>query len=164
MRRLIKKLISIICTGISLAGIAHKQGCRCNYLCRFTKRTEIGTDCHFNGTRIYGEGAVKIGDHFHSGKNIKMLTTFHDYDHGERLPYDDKTYSRDIVIKRNVWLGDDVLILGGVTIGEGAVIQAGSVVCRDVPDLAVAGGHPAVPFKYRDIDHYNRVLQETSEE
>lgn len=49
------------------------------------------------------------------------------------------------------------MILGGVTIGEGAVIQAGSVVCKDVPPLAIAGGHPAIPFKFRDKEHYYKL-------
>lgn len=41
-----------------------------------------------------------------------------------------------------------------MTIGEGAIIQAGSVVCMDIPAYAIAGGHPATPFKYRNIEHY----------
>ena len=59
-----------------------------------------------------------------------------------------------------VWLGNNVIILGGVTIGEGAIIQAGSVVCKDVPAYAVAGGHPATPLKYRDIEHYKKLKSE----
>lgn len=47
-----------------------------------------------------------------------------------------------------------------MTIGEGAIIQAGSVVCKDVPAYAIAGGHPAVPFKYRDIEHYKKLKSE----
>jgi acetyltransferase-like isoleucine patch superfamily enzyme len=46
---------------------------------------------------------------------------------------------------------------GRCTIGEGAVIQAGSVVVKDIPALSVAGGHPAKAFKMRDIEHYNRL-------
>ena len=104
--------------------------------------------------KISGSGKVKIGDDFHSGKNIRVITTFHNFDHGTALPYDNTSYSRDVVIDDNVWLGESVMILGGVHIGEGAVIQAGSVVCKDVPALAIAGGHPAVAFKYRDKEHY----------
>lgn len=43
---------------------------------------------------------------------------------------------------------------GGVTIGEGAVIQAGSVVASNIPPLAVAGGAPAKVFKMRNAEHY----------
>ena len=53
-----------------------------------------------------------------------------------------------------------VLFWGGVTIGEGAIIQAGSVVVSDIPKYAIAGGHPAKVFKYRDIDHYERLKAE----
>ncbi|HHS95203.1 MAG TPA: acyltransferase, partial [Phaeodactylibacter sp.] len=42
-------------------------------------------------------------------------------------------------------------------IGEGAIIQAGSVVAKSIPKLAIAGGHPATPFKYRDQQHYQKL-------
>jgi chloramphenicol O-acetyltransferase type B len=61
---------------------------------------------------------------------------------------------KPIVIEDNVWLGDRVIVLGGVTIHEGAIVQAGSVVVRDVPKGAIVGGHPAQVFKYRDMGHY----------
>ncbi len=154
MKRLVKGLLSKFNTFISLHGIKHGNGTKCNFKCKFTKHTEIGNNCHFNGTYISGTGKITIGNNFHSGKNIRMITSYHNFDKGEALPYDNTFYSKDIVIEDNVWLGESVMILGGVTIGEGAVIQAGSVVCKDVPKLAIAGGHPAVPFKYRDEEHY----------
>ena len=60
-----------------------------------------------------------------------------------------------MVIGDNVWLGNDVLILGEVEIGEGAIIQGGAVVVKNVPPGGIAGGSPAKVFKYRDMDHYN---------
>ena len=53
-----------------------------------------------------------------------------------------------IVIKDKAWIGFNSIILKGVTIGEGAVIAAGSVVTKDVPDYAVVGGNPAQIIKY----------------
>ena len=53
-----------------------------------------------------------------------------------------------IVIKDKVWIGFNSIILKGVTIGEGAVIAAGSVVTKDVPDYAIVGGNPAKIIKY----------------
>ena len=61
---------------------------------------------------------------------------------------------KNIFVEDNVWLGNRVIILGGVTIEEGAIIQAGSVVVSDIPKCAIAGGNPAKVFKYRDIEHY----------
>ena len=110
--------------------------------------------------KISGTAKVIIGSNFHSGKHCRIITSFHNYDSGEALPYDKTYYSRDVVIGDNVWLGEAVMILGGVTIGEGAVIQARSVVCNDIPPLAVAGGHPAKPFKYRDEEHYYKLKSE----
>lgn len=157
MKKLIKKMLTKMMTLVSLRGISHGSGTMINFRCYFTSKTKIGNNCHFNGMKISGKGNVIIGDNFHSGKNIRILTTFHNFDKGEALPYDSTSYNKDVVIEDNVWLGESVMILGGVTIGEGAVIQAGSVVCKDVPPLAVAGGHPAIPFKYRNKDHYYRL-------
>lgn len=51
-------------------------------------------------------------------------------------------------------------VLGGVTIGEGAIIQAGSVVAKDIPKYAIAGGHPAVQFAQRDTERYKKLQKE----
>ena len=160
MKSLVKKILTYIFSKICLTGIQHGSNTRCNFYCKFTKNTVIGDNCHFNGMQISGSGKVLIGNNFHSGKNIRMITTYHNFDKGAALPYDNTTYSKDVVIEDNVWLGESVMILGGVTIGEGAVIQARSVVCKDVPPLAIAGGHPAVAFKYRDKEHYEQLKAE----
>ena len=160
MKRLVKKFLTCIFSKICLMGIQHGRNTRCNFRCKFTKNTVIGDNCHFNGMHISGNGKVIIGNNFHSGKNIRMITTYHNFDKGDALPYDNTTYSKDVVIEDNVWLGESVMILGGVTIGEGAVIQARSVVCKDIPPLAIAGGHPAVAFKYRDKEHYEKLKAE----
>lgn len=54
-----------------------------------------------------------------------------------------------IVVEDDVWIGMDVMILSGLTIGRGAVIAAGSVVTKDIPPYAVAAGNPAKVVKYR---------------
>lgn len=54
-----------------------------------------------------------------------------------------------IIVKDDVWIGMSVLILSGITIGQGAVIAAGSVVTKDVPPYAIVGGNPAKILKYR---------------
>ena len=103
---------------------------------------------------IVGAGKVEIGDNFHSGTDCLIITSIHNYDSGEAIPYDATYIHRPVVIGDNVWLGSRVIILGGVTIGEGAIIQAGSVVVKKVPPYAIVGGSPANVFKYRDIEHY----------
>lgn len=121
--------------------------------------TELGENTNFNGFIIKGEANVKIGDNFHSGLECRMITDSHNYE-GEALPYDRTYIKKDVVIGDNVWLGHGVLILGGVTIGDGAVIQAGAVVAKDIPKYGIAGGSPAKVFKYRDREHYEKLLSE----
>ena len=108
---------------------------------------------------IQGKGRVTFGDNFHSGANCRIITDNHNFE-GERLPYDNTFIIKDVTIGNNVWLGYGVIVLGGVKIGDGAIIQAGSVVVKSIPSCAIAGGAPARVFKYRDKDHYNRLLSE----
>jgi virginiamycin A acetyltransferase len=59
-------------------------------------------------------------------------------------------YSKgDIIIKNDVWIGINCIIVDGITIGNGAVIAAGSVVTKDVQPYAIVGGNPAKIIKYR---------------
>jgi len=119
--------------------------------------TVLGDNVNFNGLRVAGDGAVTIGSNFHSGPDCLLITQIHNYDHGEAVPYDSTYVLKPIVIENNVWLGSRVIVLGGVTIGEGAIIQAGSCVVSDIPKCAIAGGHPAKPFRMRDLEHYERL-------
>ena len=123
-------------------------------------QTYLGSNINFNGMEIQGCGKVNIGDNFHSGTECLMITQIHNYDKGSKIPYDDTYICKDVLIEDNVWLGSRVIILGGVKIGEGAIIQAGSVVVSDIPKCAIAGGHPAKVFKYRDIEHYEKLKKE----
>lgn len=129
-----------------------------NGRCKFTANTFIGKNCHFNGISIEGKGKVTIGNNFHSGKECLVITDIHDYNNGDELPYGKQYISKNVVIERNVWVGTRVIILGGVTLGEGSIIQAGSVVTSSVPALAIAGGSPAKVFKTRDSAHYFKLL------
>jgi acetyltransferase-like isoleucine patch superfamily enzyme len=125
-----------------------------------TPNTSLGNNVNFNGMKIQGNGSVIIGDNFHSGIECMIITSIHNYDEGNSIPYDDTIISKDVIIEDNVWLGNRVTILPGVTIGEGAIIQAGSVVVNDIEKYAIAGGHPAKTFKYRNIEHYEKLKEE----
>lgn len=120
----------------------------------------IGMNCHFNGMYVAGCGGVTIGDNFHSGRDCKIITVNHNYYSGESLPYDATVINRPVSIGDNVWMGDSVIVLPGARIGEGVVIGAGAVVAGAIEDLAVIGGNPARPIKYRDREHYERLKAE----
>lgn len=132
---------------------------RVNFPCVFNKNVYVGNHCNFNGMRISGEGKVVIGDYFHSGIECMMITQNHNYE-GEMIPYDNTYVYKNVIIGDCVWFGNRVIVTGNVTIGEGAIIAAGSVVCKDVPPLAIVGGNPAKVIKYRDKDHYYKLKAE----
>ena len=121
--------------------------------CRFTPKTKIGSYCSFNGIKVLGRGSVSIGDYFHSGPNCQILTENHNFE-GAKIPYDSTYTTKPVKIGQCVWFGNNVIVLPGVSIGEGAIIQAGSVVVSDIPAYAIAGGHPARQFTTRNITHY----------
>ncbi len=130
-----------------------------NFPAYLTGNTFLGNFDNFNGMKIIGGGKVTIGDYFHSGPECVILNQNHNYE-GEMIPYDDKYICKDVEIGDFVWLGQRVFILGGVKIGEGAIIQACSVVVSDIPAYAIAGGSPAKVFKYRDIEHFKKLKAE----
>lgn len=152
-----KKINLFIHTSKAKARVAaYQEPLRVHGKSYLSRQTYLGKNTSFNGMEIRGWGKVMIGDNFHSGGKCLMITSNHNYE-GDTLPYSPEYIHKDIVIGDNVWMGDAVIVLPGVTIGEGVIIQAGSVVVKDIPPLAIAGGHPAVPFKYRDKEHYERV-------
>lgn len=127
---------------------------------KVTRNTHIGNNCNFNGLVVEGRGKVTIGDYFHSGREVLIMSQRHDFEGADSIPYGEEYVLEDVNIESFVWLGTRVTVLGGVTIGEGAIIQAGSVVVLDIPRCAIAGGHPAEVFKSRDIDRFESLKAE----
>ena len=154
IRNLYRWLKKTVFTAIGKSTIGYsKSPIYCGGLCIFTPDTSVGKNVNFNGMRISGSGKVLIGDNFHSGSSCEIITQNHNFE-GNCIPYDSSYVTRDVVIGDNVWLGNKVIILPGVEIGEGAIIQAGSVVVSNIPACAIAGGHPAKVFSSRDKEHY----------
>lgn len=133
---------------------AHKNEIYIGGPTKLSSNTFLGKNPNFNGLTINGLGKVTIGDNFHSGTDCLLITSIHNYDSGSAIPYDSTHILKNIFISDNVWLGDRVTIIGAVSIGEGAIVQAGAVVVKDVPPFAIVGGNPAQIFKYRNIEHY----------
>ena len=134
-----------------------------NYECKgFGKNVTLGNNVNLNGIKIIGEGKLKIGDYFHSGENITIITSNHNYDdkNVKSIPYSKERINKDVIIKDFVWIGHGAIILPGVILGEGAVVGAGSLVTKDVPDYAVVGGNPAKILKYRDKTNFLRLKRE----
>jgi acetyltransferase-like isoleucine patch superfamily enzyme len=88
---------------------------------------------------------------------LTIFSTNHNYDQAAKIPYDEKSIDGPVVIGDFVWCGANVTIVPGVTIGEGVVIAAGSVVTRNIPDFSVVGGNPAKIIKYRNSSSFNQL-------
>lgn len=136
------------------------KGLKVNHPSSLNENTILGNNVNLNGLRTGGHGKIVIGSNFHSGTECVIITNVHNYDHGDAIPYGSHDIEKDVIIEDNCWIGDRVIILGGAKLHEGCIIQAGSVVMGDIPYCAIAGGHPAKVFKYRDIEHYERLKAE----
>lgn len=127
--------------------------------CKLTKNTSIGDDVGMNRVVIQGNANVTIGSHCEFGQDVLIISHNHNYE-GSRIPYDDTYVHKDVEIGDCVWVGSRVMILPGTKIGEGAIIQGGAVVHGEIPPCAIAGGNPAKVFKYRDVEHYQKLKAE----
>lgn len=77
----------------------------------------------------------------------------------EEFRYADKMNSKSVIIGSDVWIGADCRIIEGVTIGDGAIVLAGAIVTKNVPEYAVVGGVPAKIIRYRfDEEKINWLL------
>ena len=122
--------------------------------------TWIGEDVCINpGLVVIGRGELHIGSHVHFGQNVRIITDNHNFDQPDALPYDSTSLPGDVVIGDCVWIGDSVVIVPGIEVGEGAILAAGAVVTRDVEPMAIVGGSPAALIRHRDRDRY-RALRE----
>ncbi|MDD3593860.1 MAG: glycosyltransferase [Candidatus Gastranaerophilales bacterium] len=99
-----------------------------------------------------------IGNYVSISPNVKfMLGGNHPYEGFSTYPFKVKFFSEvseaaskgPIIVKDDVWIGENSIIMSGITIGQGAIIAAGSLVTKDVPPYAIAGGNPAKVIKYR---------------
>ncbi len=99
---------------------------------------------NFNLT-ILDEAPVTIGHDVFIGPNVSIYTPCHPLDFHERNT--GVEWSEPVTIGPNCWIGGSVTILPGVTIGEGCVIGAGSVVTRDLPPHQLCVGNPCRPIR-----------------
>lgn len=108
-------------------------------------RVVIGKDCWMNdGSYLECEANITIGDNVLIGRNVTIRDS-DGHDHGDA--FGKKGRCLPVVIGNSVWIGSNAMIQKGVHIGDGAIIAAGAVVCRDIPANTLAGGVPARVLK-----------------
>lgn len=118
------------------------------FICDFGNRVRFGKDVFINHSAILSaSGGIEFEDGCMAAPGLRIATINHDMNNRHTI----YTYGK-VTVKKNAWIGMNVTICPGVTIGENAVIAAGAVVTKDVPDYAVAGGVPARVIRYLDPD------------
>lgn len=106
----------------------------------FGKNISLGKRIFINsGCKFQDQGGVSIGDDGLIGHNTVLATLNHDLDPRCRADM----HPDPIVIGRNVWIGSNVTVLPGVSIGDNSVVAAASVVTKDVPENSIVVGSPA---------------------
>lgn len=106
----------------------------------FGRGTKVGKGVFINfGCTFLDQAEIEIGDDVFIGPGAKILTESHPEDPSTRHTL----IRQPVKIGRNVWIGAGAMVLGGVTVGDNAIIAAGAVVTRDVPANAIVGGVPA---------------------
>ena len=115
----------------------------------FSSRVELGGYSDI-GYRCRIQGKCIIGEHVMMAPECQIWTQNHDTKRIEGKAWlSGNTPEEPVIIHDGVWIGSRVIILPGVTIKEGAVIGAGSIVTKDVPAYAIVGGNPARIIRYR---------------
>lgn len=109
------------------------------------KNITVGENVFINACcRFQDQGGIIIGDNSLIGHNVTIATLNHDFNPQKRQNIN----PNPVVIGKNVWIGADSTILPGVTIGDGAIVGAGSVVTKDIPKNTIAAGNPAKIIKH----------------
>ena len=123
-----------------------------------TGNTTIGDGAGFGKrVKIFGDGPVSIGRRAVLAEDTVVYTQVHDYDNSDVLPFGWGFTYPETSIGDYAWIGIKCIVLPGARIGEGAIVQAGSVVMGVVPPCAIVAGNPAKVIGWRDIDHYNKL-------
>ncbi len=121
------------------------------------ENVSIGRGTSIHSAFIQGLGGVTIGEYVHFGRNLSIYSANHRFEGAEAIPYDSVVVKKPVRIESYVWVGANVSINPGVTIGEGAIVALGSVVTRDVPPMAIVGGNSAKVIRYRNVDEFREL-------
>ena len=119
------------------------------YADRAGAQIRIGDKTRIHGTCIHAYESIVIGSNCLIAANCQIFDG-----NGHDLSFSNvenrvntRGGSKPIVIEDNVWIGANSIVLPGVTIGQGSVISANSVVTKNIPPMTIAGGNPAIVIK-----------------
>ncbi len=103
----------------------------------------IGVDCSVRGPLL-------IGNNVMMGPEVIIITANHGFERIDiPMMVQESSPRKKVIIGNDVWIGTRAIILPGITIGNGAIIGAGAIITKDIPDYAIAAGNPARIVRFR---------------
>ncbi|WP_274656942.1 sugar O-acetyltransferase, partial [Halocynthiibacter sp. C4] len=120
---------------------------------QYGRHVKIGKWSFVNyGATFLDSNIITLGDFVAVGPNVQFITDTHPVrpedrfqppKEGDPFPFRVVNYALPITVENHAWIGAGAIIMPGVTIGEGAVVAAGSIVTKDVPSRMIVAGNPA---------------------
>ena len=131
------------------------------FRCDYGDHVFIGNNTYINYNCCFLDSAkVTIGDYVYMGPNCNIFTPCHPIHHELRKEKVTE-YALPVTVGSHSWIGGDVVITPGVTIGENCVIGAGSVVTKNIPDNSIAVGNPCKVIRQvndKDREYINSLI------
>lgn len=109
-------------------------------------KTVFSSFASSNGLYINAFNGINIGANVMIASGVKLISANHDVDIRHK-----HVKCKPIVLKENVWIGANVIVLPSVTIGENSIVGAGSVVTKDIQSNVIVAGNPAKVIKVLDV-------------
>jgi acetyltransferase-like isoleucine patch superfamily enzyme len=132
-----------------------------NYKFLFSKNIFISEHVYIGpNATIYAHDNVTISRGTIIGPHITIYTANHNFNNADSIPYDKKLNKKAVIIKENVWIGGNVILLPGTIINEGCIIGAGAVIAKEIPKYSIVIGNPSKIIGKRNIEEYEKLKAE----
>ncbi len=139
----------------------HYDDCDIAHSCSFAypKNLSLGRWIHIGAQSfLEAKGGISIEDGAVISSRVTILSSNHDYNSSESIPYGGRDAMKPVRIKQGAWICYGALILPGVTIGEGAIVGAGAVVTKEVKPGHIVGGNPAQIIGARKNEDWRQLI------